>query len=350
MKKKLWACLILALLFSGVGVYAEWITGTSSNWYGANYRDFHYFRYTGNVWARAGDPLGDGTYASGRIIGYPYTQCLSGMPDNVWCNDVAHFSGANDSSSTVEGITQPGAVPIGQWCYEVYFYVNHSYNIPNSYRSECHTFGWPPSEPGDGYCVSWDYTGGGSDGWECNQSPIIIPTRKSQSVVLSKDPVYFDINGDGTVEQLYWTKADSEVAFLAYDADGDGRIWSGKELFGNFTVAGQPNGFAALEALSGATGGEVASDNPFFSRLLLWTDRNHDGTSDPTELQPASDVLQAIGLGAEVFNRKDGDGNAFRLRGWARYNDRDKKNGTTKAGREFNIYDVSFVTPGAPKK
>ena len=48
----------------------------------------------------------------------------------------------------------------------------------------------------------------------------------------------FDIDGDGVPEQISWTEADSDVAFLALDRDGDGRITSGKELFGNHTLPG----------------------------------------------------------------------------------------------------------------
>jgi hypothetical protein len=50
--------------------------------------------------------------------------------------------------------------------------------------------------------------------------------------------VAFDINGDGVREQVAWTVAGAQVGFLALDRDGDGRIDSVGELFGQ-AVSGQ---------------------------------------------------------------------------------------------------------------
>ena len=91
---------------------------------------------------------------------------------------------------------------------------------------------------------------------------------------------------------------------------------NGKELFGNNTVPGKRNGFSALQALSGHSGGHLPSDHPFFARLLLWVDRNHDGVSESSELRSASDLLGAIGLGYTKEDRRDGHGNLFRDKGW----------------------------------
>jgi hypothetical protein len=116
------------------------------------------------------------------------------------------------------------------------------------------------------------------------------------------------------------TKAGSEVAFLARDLDGDGRITNGRELFGSFTVPGQKNGFAALAELqfaeSGVRRGDVTAIDPMFAKLLLWTDRNHDGESEPDELQPFGDQFAAIGLGYFDHKRKDGFGNLFAYEGY----------------------------------
>jgi hypothetical protein len=112
-------------------------------------------------------------------------------------------------------------------------------------------------------------------------------------------------------------------------------------------VPGQRNGFEALHALSGlqqvgtldaSNGGEL------FASLLLWHDRNQNGLSEPGELTPASSVLEAIGLGYETRNRKDGAGNTFRYRGWARTLAAPGQSKTTRTlnapSREFDIFDV----------
>lgn len=147
-------------------------------------------------------------------------------------------------------------------------------------------------------------------------SPILVPTTRSQQMKLTDKAhgVAFDFDCDGVLEATAWTEAGSDLAFLAYDADGDGQITCGKELMGNLTVPGKPNGFAALQVLGG--GLSMTADNPFFSKLLLWTDRNHNGVSEKDELVPFGDQFAQVSLGATRENRKDGSGNRFLYRGY----------------------------------
>jgi hypothetical protein len=179
-------------------------------------------------------------------------------------------------------------------------------------------------------------------------SPIVVPVTNAQALKLTsaEEGVLFDLNADGTPELTAWTAADSHLAFLAIDRDGDGFITSGSELFGDHTVLGKGNGFAALAALAGNPGGSVTVEHPFFAKLLLWEDGNHNGVSEPNELRPASDLLGSIGLGYTKHNRKDGHGNLFRYRGWATIKG-PKSFGKMTAGeirqRSIHIYDVFFV-------
>jgi hypothetical protein len=77
-------------------------------------------------------------------------------------------------------------------------------------------------------------------------SPIIIDTTgKGFHLTSAADGVMFDISGDGHPVKLAWTAADSGNAWLALDRNHDGKIGSGKELFGNFTAqpkSSDPNG------------------------------------------------------------------------------------------------------------
>lgn len=153
---------------------------------------------------------------------------------------------------------------------------------------------------------------------------IVIAARKGARYELTSpaDGVSFDIDGDGAVEQVAWTPAGSDVALLAQDRDGNGLITSGKELFGNHTLTGSTNGFDALLRMSigtngGIKRGSVSNDDPLFARLLLWTDANHNGFSEASELRRAGEILSDIGLGYNVTDRKDGHGNLFRFLGWA---------------------------------
>lgn len=194
------------------------------------------------------------------------------------------------------------------------------------------------------------------NGFECvfaPGSPIIIDTDKRANYDLTSlnEGVMFDIDGDGIVELVAWTKADSTVAFLALDRNGDGTINSGKELFGNHTRPDARNGFQALslmaaESNGGIFRGSVSSDDPIYARLLLWTDTNHNGISERSELRRASAALSEIGVSYTPTNRQDEFGNVFAYRGWAHLRTANGRNRATSAEddaiRSIVIWDVYF--------
>jgi len=133
--------------------------------------------------------------------------------------------------------------------------------------------------------------------------------------------VLFDIDGDGDLEQVAWTEAGAAVALLAVDVNGDGRITSGRELFGSFSVPRAGNGPNALIETFKATGaplsGAVQNGHKLYEALLLWLDENHNGISEEWELRPLKEVFTAVGLGFVKEDRVDGHGNRFRFLGWA---------------------------------
>lgn len=155
---------------------------------------------------------------------------------------------------------------------------------------------------------------------------------RSCPFVLSPDPdspyaftsvaggVRFDIDDDGEPERVSWTERGSDVAFLAFDRDGDGRIASGAELISDRAQPGSGNGANALVALAAEALGDrrafIDASHPLFARLWLWTDANHDGISTAEELRPVRDSIVAIGLGFTRHHLEDRHGNHSRFRGW----------------------------------
>lgn len=152
-----------------------------------------------------------------------------------------------------------------------------------------------------------------------NCATIISTDPNSQyALTAAEDGVLFDIDDDGDLDRVGWTEPATDVAFLALDRDGDGRITSGAELIGDRTVPGVTTGADALIKLSTHPGtwGRLDSDNPLFAKMRLWRDVNHDGTSDAGELRAAEEELSGIGLGYERHRRMDSHGNQSRLRGF----------------------------------
>ena len=136
------------------------------------------------------------------------------------------------------------------------------------------------------------------------------------------DGVRFDIDADGSPDQVAWTQRGTSVAFLAIDQDGDGEITSGHELFGRHTWPGASNGPSALlkmtfDSNGGVTRGSVSEDDPLFARLLLWRDTNHNGISERAELQAAGHHFSDVSLGYKYEYGRDLFGNAFVYEGWA---------------------------------
>jgi hypothetical protein len=100
-------------------------------------------------------------------------------------------------------------------------------------------------------------------------------------VALSSERSAFDINSDGTAEQVALPAAGTY--FLALDRDGNGTIDNGSELFG----PASGNGFTELKALDSNKNGWIDEGDAAYASLKLWSGADGGLTS-----------LDAAGVGA----------------------------------------------------
>ncbi len=133
------------------------------------------------------------------------------------------------------------------------------------------------------------------------------------------DTVPFDIDANGTIEQVTWTMMNADTGFFWIDLNGNGQADNGSELFGantqvnSFLPAG--NGFTALAQYdlprNGGNGdGVLSAADAVWPRLRLWVDWNHNGRVDPGEVSTMDDLhIQSIDLTPQPVNLADPHGN-----------------------------------------
>ncbi|WP_310221192.1 Ig-like domain-containing protein [Neorhizobium sp. 2083] len=128
--------------------------------------------------------------------------------------------------------------------------------------------------------------------------PIILDLDHNGLTFTSvEDGVKFDINADGKLDQVAWTKTDG---ILAFDVDGNGKIDNGSEIFTpNFGGGTHAGGVAALSTLDVNHDGKIDASDTGFDKLLVWQDANGNGISDAGELKGLHDYgITGISLDA----------------------------------------------------
>lgn len=142
--------------------------------------------------------------------------------------------------------------------------------------------------------------------------------------------------------------ADPTDAFLARDLNGNGQVDDGGELFGNFTVLPDgslaDHGFEVLAefdkpVLGGNGDGVLDAEDWAYYDLLLWTDTNLNGKSEPEEIALlASSPVVSISIRHRTTRQVDQFGNLLTY--WTQVQVlKDDKVLPTKA------VDVFFQTP-----
>lgn len=140
--------------------------------------------------------------------------------------------------------------------------------------------------------------------------------------------VSIDVDGDGVAEQVAWTTATGNDAFVCIDHNKNGVIDVPAEFLGGTT--GPPVGFAFLSAMDGlgpprADGrrervpdGRIDKGDAVYGELILWTDTNHNGKSEENELQSLDYAgVESLPTGYEGMTDVDSAGNRVRYRGTA---------------------------------
>jgi hypothetical protein len=115
-------------------------------------------------------------------------------------------------------------------------------------------------------------------------TPIVFSTTASASLadlLTPEQTAKFDLDGDGRIEERPWIKP--TTGLLAWDGDRDGRISSGRELFGSVTWwLFFSNGYRAMDVLDDNRDGSLTAGE--LKGICVWFDRDGDGQSDHGEV------------------------------------------------------------------
>lgn len=212
-----------------------------------------------------------------------------------------------------------------------------------------------PEPPSPDYCGEGELWN--PDICRCQISPIIIDTSGNGYDLTNPDQgTQFRFSPTSRIVEASWTAARSDESFLVLDRNGNGTIDDGSELFGSTTPmpdgTRSANGFVALAGLEqdpafgpSHVDGVIDARDAVYAQLRLWTDRNHNGISEPDELRALSDVgLLSIDTDAKPSGRRDEHGNRFALAAKSRWR---VGNGAVSTRFVFDVWLTTQPLPGS---
>jgi hypothetical protein len=132
--------------------------------------------------------------------------------------------------------------------------------------------------------------------------PLVINSGQAP-IQLTENTVEFDLDSDGTSEEIHFVLPES--GFLALDRNADGVINNGSELFGTQTG----NGFNELAAYDEDGNNWIDENDAIFSKLLIWS-KNPEGLDSLATLKDSQVGAIYLGQVGSSFDYKD-DQNAI---------------------------------------
>ncbi|MCU7846205.1 MAG: hypothetical protein KZQ93_20405 [Candidatus Thiodiazotropha sp. (ex Monitilora ramsayi)] len=131
------------------------------------------------------------------------------------------------------------------------------------------------------------------------KDPLVI-NFSGKAAELTRERFEFDIDADGSADQVRFLSSDS--GFLALDRNGDGAINDGSELFG--ALSG--NGFADLARFDDDGNGWIDEGDAIFDSLRVWS-RDAQGGDQLVALGVRGVGALYLGHIATPFEMKSGD-------------------------------------------
>lgn len=144
------------------------------------------------------------------------------------------------------------------------------------------------------------------------RDPLIIDLNRNGKVSTTPGMRYFDMDANGIAERVSW--AGDGDGFLVLDRNGDGKITSGRELFGDNTMMSDGriavSGFQALADFDSNKDGIIDARDEVFSQLRIWADKDGDGVFGDGEFYTLEEVgIEAISLQYREESTMDENGN-----------------------------------------
>ena len=131
------------------------------------------------------------------------------------------------------------------------------------------------------------------------KDPLVI-NFNGTAAQLTDEKISFDIDADGTEDQISFVGPNS--GFLALDKNQDGKINNGSELFG--ALSG--NGFADLAQFDEDNNGFIDENDSIYNKLRIWT-RDPEGNNQLIALGSANVGAIYLSHNNTPFEIKDAD-------------------------------------------